>query len=82
MAPLNERVIKTAEQMLTEARVIIANFADDQKLRDPMDGRHMLSKAEALKKFDGNDDFAARLTSMLFGLKLDLFLRKGKRKRG
>lgn len=78
----NERTLKTAEEMLKEARVVLAAYPDDKKMRDPMDGRRMLTKAEALKRFDGEDDFAAKVTSKLFGLKFDLFLRKGKPKRG
>ena len=79
---MDERVAKTAEEMLKEARLILQRYPDNEKIRDPLDGRKMLTKGEALERFDGDDDFAAKIAAKLFGLKLDVFLRKGKPKHG
>lgn len=71
-----KRVRRTAEEMLKEARLVLENYPDGERIRDPTGGRKLLTKEEALKRFEGDDDFAARLTAMVFGLKLDLFIRK------
>lgn len=74
-----KRLVKTAEEMLKEAKLILEGFPDGEKIRDPVDGRKLLTKQEVLEKFEKDDDFAVKLTSMVFGLKFDLFIRRKKR---
>lgn len=74
------RIEKTAEAMLEEARLVILDYPDNHKILDPLDGKKLLTKKELLKKFDGDNDFAAVFASkVVFGLKLDQFMRKGKK---
>ena len=80
---MDERVAKTAEEMLKEARLILEAYPDDKKLRDPLGGRKMMTKKEALERFDGDNDWASKVAGKLvFGLKFDQLLRKGKRGHG
>ena len=79
---VDPRVRKTAEEILRETRLILQAYPDFEKIRDPVDGMKMLTKKEALKRFDGDDDFAAKVAAKIFGLKLDVLLRKGKPKYG
>jgi len=79
---IDPRVRKTAEEILKETRLILQAYPEHEKIRDPVDGMKMLTKKEVLSRFDGDDDFAAKIAAKIFGLKLDVFLRKGKQKHG
>lgn len=71
---------RVSQEMLREAREVILHFPDGKKIRDPLDGRKMLTKGELLKRFDGDGDFAVHFAAkVVFGLKLDRFMRKGKK---
>lgn len=66
----------TSKEMIKEARRILQNYPEDKKIRDPIDGRRMLTRQEILKRFDGDNEFAALFTArIVFGGKADRFFR-------
>lgn len=80
---VDKRVALTAEELLREAKLILQAYPDDKEIRDPLDGRRMMTKKEALERFDGDNHWASKVAGKLIGgLKFDQILRKGKRKRG
>lgn len=75
---VDKRVIMTAEEILKETRLVLEKYPADKKLRDPLDGRRMLTKDEALKRFDGDNKWAVKVAAKIYGLKLDVLMRKVK----
>lgn len=77
---LTKRIEMTSEKLLEEAKLILQNYPDHGKIRDPLDGRKMLTKQEALNRFDGDDGWASEFAARYVGgLHIDQKMRKDKR---
>lgn len=74
------RLNLTSQMLLEEAKLILENYPDHEKILDSRNGEELLTKAEALNLFNGDDGFAALFAAKYIGgLELDQHLRKSKK---